>query len=54
VVKPVDRRCRSLVAVLLTSLATLVVAGCGGDDGKPSASATEPIVRTLRAGGLTL
>src|SRR5687767_7561244 len=36
------------------SAAALLGAGCGDDDAPPSAPTTEPIVRTLQAGGLTL
>jgi phosphohistidine phosphatase SixA len=50
-----DRRARRVgVAVLLATAAALLAAGCGDDDGQPSAAATKPIVRTLQKGGLTL
>ena len=40
---------------MLVCGAALLGAGCGGDDdGRPSAPATKPIVRSLQAGGLTL
>ena len=42
------------IAVLLTSVAALLGAGCGDDDAQPSAPATAPIVRTLQTGGHTL
>ena len=44
----------AVVAVLLASGASLLVAGCGDDDGQPSAPATTPLVRSLQTGGLTL
>jgi len=47
-------RCCVVVAVLLASGASLLVTGCGDDDGQPSAPATTPLVRSLQAGGLTL
>ena len=47
------RVCCVVVAVLLASGAP-VLAGCGDDDGQPSAPTTKPIVRSLQAGGLTL
>jgi phosphohistidine phosphatase SixA len=41
-------------ATLLVIAAALVGAGCGDDDAPPSAPATDPIIRSLQTGGLTL
>ena len=40
-----------VAAVLLATAASLLGAGCGDDDGEPSAPAVKPIVRTLQTGG---
>jgi phosphohistidine phosphatase SixA len=51
---PTRRRVGCVVIAALLTSGALLAAGCGGDDGQPSAPATKPIIRSLQTGGFTL